>query len=110
MVNMPRGLRRVFLASIVPLATAISASPAPTSVEAAKIIASAVSIRKFAGARVDGVLLTEPEKKGGAYHYRGEFNVAKAGKKVSCEDWTFSLEHKNGGWSVGDIVRGRCND
>ncbi|MBN8219640.1 MAG: hypothetical protein J0L53_01880 [Spirochaetes bacterium] len=110
MVKIPCGFWLVLITLAMSLPLAILANPAPTSNDAAKLIASAVSIRKFAGAHVDGVLLTEPEKKGGVYHYRGEFNVAKAGKKISCEDWTFSLEHKNGGWSVGDIVRGRCND
>ncbi len=88
----------------------LAASPAPSAAEASKLIASAVSIRKFAGAPVDSVLLTDPEKKGGVYQYRGEFSVAKTGKKISCEDWTFALELKHGGWSVGEIVRGRCND
>jgi hypothetical protein len=86
------------------------AGPAPSTAEASKLIASAVSIRNFAGAPVESVLLTDPEKKGGAYQYRGEFNVARTGKKISCEDWIFALEFRHGSWSVGEIVRGRCND
>lgn len=74
------------------------------------MVASALSIRKFSGASVDSVLLSDPEKKGAGYIYRGEFNVARTGKKITCEDWTFALEQRHGSWIVGEIVRGRCND
>lgn len=106
--RIPKALVACYAVLIAPVL--VSAHSAPSPAEASKLIASAVSIRKFAGAPVEGVLLTDPEKKGAAYHYRGEFYVAKTGKKISCEDWIFALELKNGIWSVGDIVRGRCND
>lgn len=97
-------------AALFILTNLVWANPAPAASEASQLIASAVSTRKFGGAKVENILLTEPEKKGGVYLYKGEFNVAKAGKKVSCEDWTFTLERQNGAWIVGDIARGRCND
>ena len=104
----------VFFVRVIPaffiLANLVWANPAPAASEASRLIASAISTRKFAGAKVENILITEPEKKGGVYLYKGEFNVAKAGKKVSCEDWTFTLERQNGAWIVGDIARGRCND
>lgn len=104
----------VFFVRVIPaifvLTNLVWANPAPATSEASRLIASAISTRKFAGAKVENILITEPEKKGGVYLYRGEFNVAKAGKKVSCEDWTFTLERQNGAWIVGDIARGRCND
>lgn len=105
-----RSLSLLFLSGFLVWSGLLWASPAPASAEASRLIASAISSRKFAGAKVEDVLLTEPEKKGGVYHYKGEFNVLKAGKKVSCEDWTFTVERQNGAWIVGDIARGRCND
>lgn len=64
----------------------------------------------FSGGRVQDLLLADPEPRGAASTYHGEFVIRRAGRLIRCEDWHFTVQRVRTGWTVLGTERGRCND
>lgn len=81
----------------------------PGANQVAALYTQALLAESFVGAKIENVLLGEPEMQGGEYRYSSEFTVREKGRTKHCEDWHFRLKKAQQTWYISDIAKGRCS-